>query len=543
MATPHFTPEELQQLHELARQWARIVSKRAFGDDGPGLDVDFRTFEQIATAAARGLTEGTLRLLLQQQADKLPDQQPCPECGKFCPSEPHTRSLTAQGAEVEQVERIAHCPDCRRDFFPLRAALGLDEHGYSSSVVERVVTATARFSSFRDATAAVRMSGIEISESQVRRLAHEVGAELIEQRDRKAVEHRRRQLAPRTEVVPEAVVVEVDGGRIRTRAAGSGPGVHGARNKEDKIACLATLRGPTFATDPQPEPPGPFLCPRRVQRLVAQMKGQAGEADPQELPDEQADPAGPPTGHEPTSRWSPARSVRTCVASLGASCSFGPLVAADAQERHFYRARRRAFVADGAAYNWSIHAGYFSDFEPVVDLLHVLCYVYSSARAVSPDEASGWRQYEAWMRACWQGRVVEVLGELDAWQTRLGEPPAGEAGSAEERRDPRRLVAEARSYLRNNRGRMDYPRYRREGLPTTSSLVESLVGEFNARVKSKQKHWNRPPGAESILQLRAAVLSEDGRLGRFFADRPGCPFRKRPVVNKRSDPQPMQTAA
>ena len=118
MATPRFTPEELHELHDLAARWAQIVSQRAFGEDGPGLDVDFTTFEQIATAAASGLTEGTLQLLLAQQADKLPQQQPCPTCGKLCPTKPHTRSLTAQGAEVQQVERIAHCPDCRRDFFP-----------------------------------------------------------------------------------------------------------------------------------------------------------------------------------------------------------------------------------------------------------------------------------------------------------------------------------------------------------------------------------------------------------------------------------------
>ncbi|MDB5309315.1 MAG: LysR family transcriptional regulator, partial [Gemmataceae bacterium] len=84
---------------------------------------------------------------------------------------------------------------------------------------------------------------------------------------------------------------------------------------------------------------------------------------------------------------------------------------------------------------------------------------------------------------------------------------------------------------------------RREGLPATSSLVESLVGEFNARVKSKQKYWTRPGGAESILQLGAAVPSEDDRLHRFFADRPGRPFRKRPIGNKCSDPHPAQTAA
>ena len=197
-------------------------------------------------------------------------------------------------------------------------------------------------------------------------------------------------------------------------------------------------------------------------------------------------------------------------------------------------------MADGQAYNWTIHKGYFPDFEPIADFLHVLCYVYSSARAVSPDESAGWSRYLAWMRACWQGRVGDVLGELEQWQAQLGLPPPGEARSAEDRRDPRRVVWEARSYLGNNRGRMDYPRYRRMGLPTTSSLVESLVGEFNARVKSKQKHWNRPGGAESILQLRAAFLSEDGRLGRFFANRSGCPFRKRPDATTRPDLQPLR---
>jgi hypothetical protein len=402
-------------------------------------------------------------------------------------------------------------------------ALGLDEHAFRSSVLERVVTAAARFSSFRDATAAVQMSGIAVSESPVRRLAHEVGQERIEHRDRKALDHRHRRLPPRTEVPPEAVVVEVDGGRIRTRAADAPPGVHQAQSKEDKIACLATLRSPTVVTDPCPEPPESFRCPRRVKRLVSQMKKAAGEANPPETPGESGDSAAPKSEPQSAGRWSPERLVRTCVASLESSGPFGRLVATEAHERRFFEAGRRAFVADGAAYNGSIHAGYFREFEPIVDLLPVLCYVYTSACAVSADEAEGWARYGKWLRACWQGRVAEVLSELDAEQERLGEPPEGE----QDHSDPRRVVGEARSYLRHNRSRMDYPRYRRVGLPTTSSLVESLVGECNARVKGKQKHWTRPCGAESILQLRAAFLSEDERLGRFFACRSGCPFRKR----------------
>jgi hypothetical protein len=206
-----------------------------------------------------------------------------------------------------------------------------------------------------------------------------------------------------------------------------------------------------------------------------------------------------------------------------ASRSFGPLVAAEAQSRDFYAARRRAFVADGQAYNWSIHRGYFADFVPIVDFLHVVCYLFKAAQAVEA-ESGRWPLYLRWLRCCWQGQAGEVVADMGRYQEAVGRPPPGEDLAAA---DPRRVLAEALSYLRNNTGRMDYPRYRREGLPTTSSLVESLVGEFNARVKGKQKFWNRPAGAEAMLQVRAALLSEDGRLERYFAERPGSPYRRR----------------
>jgi hypothetical protein len=162
-------------------------------------------------------------------------------------------------------------------FSPLRILLGLDEYGYSSSILEQMVTASARFGSFRDATCALQMSGIDISSRQVIRIAHPVAEELIEQRDPKVLHYLRRQLASRIEVIPEAVVVEVDGGRIRTRATQQGPEVHEAQNKEDKMAILVTRQSQRFATDPQSQPPESFQNPRRVQRLVHPMKGQAQE--------------------------------------------------------------------------------------------------------------------------------------------------------------------------------------------------------------------------------------------------------------------------
>jgi hypothetical protein len=408
-------------------------------------------------------------------------------------------------------------------FFPLRMSLRLDNHNFSPSILQKIVEAAARLGSFTDAAFALHIAGVEISSRQVQRIALEIGTELARQRDHKVLLRRRRQLPIRVPVTPAVVAVEVDGGHLRSREPSCGPGVHHQQGKEDKIACLTTLKSKVYNQDPQPQPPASFLKPRRVQRLVQQIKGWAGDK-PQDACGKE-DPSR--TSHEPVQRQhrpgAPCRLVRTCVASMADSHRFGVMVAAEAQERDFYRAPMRAFLGDGAKYNWWIHRAYFADFEAIVDLLHVLCYLYLAAWAVGADEAQRWSIYVDWMRLCWQGRVQEVVEAVNMWQGRIGKPLKGEEV---DEKDSRRLVAEALTYLRNNQGRMNYPRYRQQGLPITSSLAESLVGEINTRVKALEKFWNCPQGAEAILQLRAAVLSEDDRLARYFAERPGNPYRR-----------------
>jgi len=59
---------------------------------------------------------------------------------------------------------------------------------------------------------------------------------------------------------------------------------------------------------------------------------------------------------------------------------------------------------------------------------------------------------------------------------------------------------------------MNYPGYRQQGLPVTSSLMESFVKEMNWRVKGTEKFWNAPSGANPILALRAASLCDDERI-------------------------------
>jgi len=123
MSTSSSSPQALQELRELASRWGKMVAQRACGDAGPGLDLDLAAMEQIAEAAARGLTEGTLTTLLEQQAQTLAADSPCPDCGRPCPVGREPRPLVCRAGPITYREPVCHCPAGRRDFFPSAARL------------------------------------------------------------------------------------------------------------------------------------------------------------------------------------------------------------------------------------------------------------------------------------------------------------------------------------------------------------------------------------------------------------------------------------
>ena len=229
--------------------------------------------------------------------------------------------------------------------------------------------------------------------------------------------------------------------------------------------------------------------------------------------DESDDPANeadePPTA---TRYEGPKKLLRTCLSSLDDVQTFGPLMAAEAHRKAFFQAPRQAFVADGMKCNWGVWRQHFPTFAPIVDLLHAISYVYHAAVAIGGEEDFSWGQCLEWIEALWQGRVEEVIASLTQWLTTQ---PALDDKTPPD--DPRRTVQSSLTYLTNNRSRMNYPEYRRQGLPITSSLMESLVKEIHWRVKGTEKFWNNPTGATPILALQAAALSEDGRLDDLFA--------------------------
>lgn len=408
--------------------------------------------------------------------------------------------------------------------------LGLDARQLTPLLVWRAVVVAAETRSFQRAEKTMAdAAGQRVSAKTIERVVHDVGQELAERRDLSP--QSAHALAKRPEQVPDLAVAECDGGRIRCRQPGHGPGVHlsGEGWREDKNACLIRASRQTFLEDPQPDPPDCFCDPKHVAKIAetealsvaAPLPQAACRADnSEEIPPPQLD-------------WRPKRLVRTVLSSMAEAKVFGRQMQREAKRRRFYEAPAKAFLGDGLPWNWSIWKAHFRKFTPILDFIHVLSYLFVAAKAVhSTSPADAWSQYLVWMRGCWQGEVDQVLDELRLWQTKLGMPPADAAEN-----DPRRIVAKTIGYLEHNQTRMNYPDYRRQGMPVTTAWMESLVKEINHRAKGTEMFWNDPDGAEAILQVRAAALCDDDRLTNHLRTRPGCPFTRRPQPRK----LPLQT--
>jgi hypothetical protein len=409
--------------------------------------------------------------------------------------------------------------------------LKIDGHGYSPTILHRIVHMAGITSSFDVAEVALKVVGeIAISDRQINKLTTAIGEAMAADRDART-QHYVEQPLPRqptvVEVPPDLAAVFCDGGRMRTREPDQGRGIHQPRWRETKNAAFHRMQSRSFDEDPQPELPDCFRNQAYVEKLVNGLKCLKNEVFPEEADTVPSAAAGASTQDASAAKsppWQPQTLFHTCLSSLAPSDEFGPMMAAEADARGFFAAHKQAFLGDGLAYNWSIQQRWFPGFVPIADFVHPLEYVYTAAKAMHPDASQRWRQYLVWVNACWQGRVGDVIAQLDGWQSQLG--PLAE-GTEIPDSDPRKIVQTAARYLANNRSRMDYARYRRLGLPVTSSLAESLVKQISKRVKGTEKFWNDGPSGEAILQVRAAVISDDDRLQRWIRTRPVSPFSPR----------------
>jgi hypothetical protein len=110
--------QDSSSLREMAYGWGKIASRRTYGEEGPGLDVDFDTIESMAVDVAQSVVRGAIEDVLKTQSKRLGDHQPCPGCSRPCPVGKKSRPIQVRGATIKYDEPVCHCPACRRDFFP-----------------------------------------------------------------------------------------------------------------------------------------------------------------------------------------------------------------------------------------------------------------------------------------------------------------------------------------------------------------------------------------------------------------------------------------
>lgn len=408
--------------------------------------------------------------------------------------------------------------------------LRLDGHEYSPTILHRILHIASVTSAFEVAETALKVVGeISISARQINNLASEIGQELAADRDERTEQYVNQPL-PRqpnsADVPPDLAAIFLDGGRMRTREPEQGRGVHEAHWRETKNAGFHRMKSQSFPQDPQPELPDCFRNEAYVEKLVKGLKNLKKQGREEDVNAEQssstvATPAKVPLPEAVP--WQPETLFRTCLSSLAKSEEFGPMMAAEADARGFFTAKKKAFLGDGQSYNWTIQQRWFPTFVAIADYVHAVEYIYTAAETVHTDAAHRWQQYLEWAKACWKGDVGKVIAELGDWQSHFGPLPEGEKIPET---DPRKVIHGTLTYFTNSCSRMDYPRYRREGLPVTSSLAESLVKQVSKRVKGTEKFWNNGPSGEAILQVRAAVLSDDEHLGTGSSIAQFLPFRQ-----------------
>jgi hypothetical protein len=440
-------------------------------------------------------------------------------------------------------------------FPPQDRSLGLDHQDLSPRLLRKLVYAGSNATSFAAGSDFLaELADRHLDPKALERACGRIGAERLRQRQDlleawQDLPLARRDGAPDGVDVPEVVAVLMDGGRLQIRppqgeeATGPDPqpeppqpevpvpaaqaGTAQAADqadeasrprhwREDKVGVLATLDSAAHPADPSPELPEVFRDPLVVLKLAREVghldgvppagafhqtpAGAAPESSADEEPPAQAAGRAPRPGR-------PEVLSKRVVASRQDSTHFGPLLAAVAWSLGLFAAARRAFVADGAACNWTVQKTYFARWTPVLDFIHALSYVFAAALAGRPVR-EGWEVYQRWISWVWQGQIGELLAALRVRLAELG----GVAGG------PAQAVATCLGYVEEHQGRMNYADYRRQGLPIMSSLVESVVKQVGRRVKGTEKFWSEE-GAEALLQLRADYLSDDEPLATFWQQR------------------------
>lgn len=162
------------------------------------------------------------------------------------------------------------------------------------------------------------------------------------------------------------------------------------------------------------------------------------------------------------------------------------------------------FLADGGKWCWEVCKTHFPTAVQILDVFHVARHLVEASNLLwgtRSEEARRWRKHL--LEQILRGHLDAVIEELE-----------GLLFTEESKRKARK---ELLTYLRNNRERMDYPRYIQEGYPISSAMDESACRHvIGTRMKGSGRRWD-DDGADAMARLRAVHCS--GKWGALHQER------------------------
>lgn len=363
------------------------------------------------------------------------------------------KSFQSVLGELRLERAYYHCQACCAGFCPRDRELGIEKTCLFPAVV-RMIGKVGAMVSFQEGSQLLEeLAGLKVDASQVERSAESLGEEIAADE--------RRCTGPLEETpLPPTLYMGLDGTGIPMRAAElagrTGKQADGsAKTREVKLCVIWSAEGRDAEGVPVRDP-GSVTYSAAIESAAS------------------------PDGEQRS--------------------AFAARVLREAARRRFSDAPRRVIVGDGAPWIWNIAQELFPGAIQIVDRFHVKETLYRTAQSIF---GAGNEQGKLW--------AVERCAELDQGKLQaivhaLRPHPASSPAAAK-----------CIPYICRNRHRMRYPRFRQQGLCTSSGVVEAgCKVSIGTRLKRAGMHWTLK-GANAIIALRCCHLS--GRAQDFWERR------------------------
>lgn len=161
-------------------------------------------------------------------------------------------------------------------------------------------------------------------------------------------------------------------------------------------------------------------------------------------------------------------------------------------------------IGDGAHWIWQMAQEQFPDSIEILDFFHLSEYVWKVAKLAYPKNE---QKQKDWVS------IQQNLLKQSQWKTVI----LHSSQLKRKKQDLIKAITNLERYLTNNQSRIDYQSYLKAGLMIGSGVVESSNRRVvTQRLKQAGMHWS-VSGAEGVMALRAAYLSNSNRWLNFWS--------------------------